>query len=248
VRHVVLPELRRHSPGIDTHLVSLAARLADDEAYFAGRLEELDLWIDPWRPDGGVVAETIRGLPSPIRTRWLHAQADRAGFGRVSRRQVELFHDLVSNGDPRAVTLASRWRIVAARGRLWLEPPRPIPAYAIDLHPGCRISLPIPHMEVAVDGSPSGDAERAWRWKARADVSLTVRSPRPGDVVTDRGTPLKVSSILSERLPRHLRRAWPLFCENDTISWIPGVWQASERGNLPVEVVTHGRSAGRIHR
>jgi hypothetical protein len=195
-----------------------------------------------------VAVETIRRLATPIRTRWLHAQAERTGIGRISRRQIELFDDMVSAGEPRAVSLAARWRIVLARGRLWLEAPEPIPAYTIDLQPGTRVPLPIPHMEVVVDGSPAGETDHVWRWKTRAGVSLTVRSPRPGDVVTDRSASLKVSSILSKRLPRHLRRAWPLFCENDTISWIPGVWQASERGNLPVEVVTHGRSAGRIHR
>jgi len=248
VRHEILPSLRPTSPGIDSHLVALAGRLAEDEAFFSARLREHDLWIDPWAADGGVPLDEVRELPAPLRSRWLHAQAERTEIGRVSRRQLEIFNKMIQSGAPRAVTLASRWRLVLARGRLWLEPPEPLAPYAIELKIGTRVKLPIPGMEVRFGVSDEEPAGHIWRWKATPETRLSVRSSAPGDAVAHGTARVKLSTMLAKHLPRHLRRAWPVFSENGTIAWIPGVWQASECGNLPVEVVAHGRTAGRVHR
>jgi len=248
VRHDLLPQLRTVSPSIESHLVALSRQLAEDDSYFADRLATLDLWIQPWRPDGGVPLAEIRGLPAPLRTRWLHAQAKLSGVGRVSRSQLELFESLVSSGNPRAVTLAGRWRLVLARSQLWLEPPETPPTYSIGLAPGTIAQLPIPGMEVRCAVPEVSAADHIWSWSATDPETLVVRSPAPGDVVPDGAGPVRLSSMLAKHLPRHLRRRWPVFCENDTITWIPGVWQASVCGDLPVEVVTHGRSAGRVYR
>jgi tRNA(Ile)-lysidine synthase len=257
VRHVLLPSLRLASPKIDTHLVDLAGRLADDEEFFASELRDRDLWIEPWSADGGVRAARIRAMPRPIRARWLHAQARRSEIGRVSRRQLELFHQLVETGRPRGVALAGRWRLLTARRRLWLEPPETPPAWELELEPGGRFQLPIPGMEVLVGSTSEDDASTedsssveggVWRWEATPGRTLMMRSPAADDVVHGPSGGVRLSKVLAKQLPRHLRRAWPVFCENGTITWIPGVWQASERGSLPVEVVAHGGPAGGVQR
>jgi tRNA(Ile)-lysidine synthase len=248
VRHIILPDLRGSSPQIDSHLVAFARALAADEAYFAAQLRQHAHWIEPWAADGGVATALVTDLDRPLRSRWLHAQAARVGIGKVSRRQVELFHQLVEDGTPRAVTLARRWRLRLARGRLWLEPPQSPPAYAIELEVGASVPLPLPGWRARVHASFEPESEDSWHHRASEDGRLTLRSAEPGDVVLTGERPTKVSRMVAKAAPRHLRRSWPVLCENDTITWIPGVWQGPMTGNLLVEVTAHGGPAGSVHR
>jgi len=240
VRHVVLPELRRSSPRIDDHLVHLADALAADEALFAAELERAALWISPWVPDGGVPVGALRALARPLRSRWLHAQAARAGIGRVTRRQTALLHRLVEESSPRSLTLADRWRLLLARGRLWIEPPVAPPPYQHRLVEGGFTALSIPgwRVRLTLDGAPS--PQTRWYWRTTPSSVLTVRSPQPGDSVVDADERLSVPRLIARVAPRHLRSAWPLLCENARIAWIPGVWQGTSTGALLVEVLTDG--------
>ena len=241
VRHVILPELRRSSPRIDDHLVHLADALAADETLFAASLERAALWISAWAPDGGVPVDAVRDLPRPLRARWLHAQAARAGIGRVSRRQTTLLHRLVEESSPRSVSLADRWRLLLARGRLWLEPPAAPPAYEHRLEPGVATALPIPGWRVVLSRDRAPSPRARWHWRTTNPPSaLTVRSPRPGDAIEVAGRDLSVPRLIARTAPRHLRCAWPLVCENARIAWIPGVWQGTSNGALLVEVLTDG--------
>jgi tRNA(Ile)-lysidine synthase len=248
VRHIVLPELRAVSPQIADHLVALAGALAVDEAYFAEELRSRCRWIEPWTIDGGVPVTAVQNLPKPLQSRWLHAQAHRVAIGKVSRRQLELFARLLDQGLPRAVSLAGRWRIRLARGRLWLEPPTPPAAYQIALEPGLTCDLPLPGWQVTVRSDRPPDPAATWHRRFPDGAELSVRSPRPADLVSGREGSIRVSRLLARKIPRHLRRSWPLLCENDRITWIPGVWQGSEAGNLVVEVSAHGGAASRLHR
>jgi len=248
VRHVILPELRKVSPGIDNHLVALAGALAADEEYFAHELRRLGLWIDPWIADGGVPLAAIKDLARPIRNRWLHAQAAAVGIIRVSRRQLELADGMLDTGTPRAVTLASRWRFRIARQRLWLEPPNSMAPYSLILETEGTASLPLPGWQIRATLDPHPSADTTWHNFLSTGAEITVRSPAPGDCVAGPGRTIKVSKLLAKHLPRHLRRAWPVCCEDDTIVWIPGIWQGSVTGNLLVEVMTHGRATGSLHR
>jgi tRNA(Ile)-lysidine synthase len=244
VRHMVLPELRACSPRIDEHLVNLAASLAADEAHFSSELEDLSFWIDPWDPDGGVSRAALLAFPRPLRSRWLHAQADRAAIGRVTRSMVALFHEMVEEGKPRSVGLAGRWRLYLARARIWLEPPRPPEPYAHRLVEGESVELSIPGWKVGLRRATTPGPRVTWHCRTSADARLELRSMTPGDVVSDNGRSLKVSSLLSKKVPRHLRPAWPLLCENDRITWIPGVWESPVTGILLVEVSTRERPPG----
>ena len=239
VRHEVLPDLEGWSPSLRRHLVHLAATLASDEAFLAEELAARASWIDPWEPDGGVAVTAIRDLPAPLRTRWLHAQASRIGLDRVTRRQTELFEELIATGRPRAVTLGRRWRIRLARHRLWLEPPQPPQPFVFDLVAGETIKLPLPGWCVrfgARDTPPDG---LRWSYHPPQGVYLKIRTARTSDRIEIDDARVRVSRVLARAMPRHLRRAWPVFCEDDRIYWIPGVWQdpeASDRDGPVVEV------------
>jgi tRNA(Ile)-lysidine synthase len=248
MRHVILPDLRRVSPGIDSHLVALARALALNEQHFARHLQGAALWIDPWRADGGVSVAALRGLDEALRSRWLHAQAARIGIARVSRRQQALVEELIRHGIPRAVTLGGRWRLRLARHRLWLEPPDPPSPFAIDLEPGTTVRLPLPGWRIRVRRDADPDDATAWHRRLPAGGRLSVRSTASGDRIEHEGDLVKVSRLLSKHLPRHLRRAWPVFCESDTITWIPGIWHGPGTGDLLVEVLIDGGAAGGLHR
>ncbi len=239
VRHEVLPRLEAWSPSFRRHLVHLAATLASDEAFLAEELAARASWIDPWEPDGGVAVTAIRNLPAPLRTRWLHAQASRIGLDRVTRRQTELFEELIATGQPRAVTLGRRWRIRLARRRLWLEPPEPPQPFAFDLTAGETIELPLPGWRVRFGPNETPPDGLRWSYHPPTGVRLKIRTARTGDRIEIDDARVRVSRILARAMPRHLRRAWPVFCEDDRIYWIPGVWQdpeASDRDGPVVEV------------
>ncbi len=248
VRHVILPDLRAISPEIDSHLVALARALALDELHFVHELQSAALWIDPWRADGGVSHASLRDFDEPLRGRWLHAQAARIGIPRVSRRQQALVEQLVRHGIPRAVTLGGRWRLRLARGRLWLEPPNAPPPFAFDLEPGTTVQLPLPGWWIRVRRDAKPDGAAAWHARLPDSGRLSVRSPISEDQIDLAGGPVKLSKLLSKHLPRHLRRSWPVFCESDTITWIPGIWHGPGTGDLVVEVLIDGGAAGGLHR
>lgn len=240
VRHIILPDLREASPRIDDHLVHLAAAIADDETFFSDLLKRETTWIDPWCPDGGVSCDELMAMPRSLRSRWLHAQTARTGIGPVTRRQIQLFHQLVESVQPVSVTLGGRWRLRRARSRLWLEPPSNPAGYEKSLVTDGEVTLTIPGWRVRLtrNGDPS---ERArWHFTAPATASLQLRTPRSGDTVTIKGSEVSVSRLIARHAPRHLRAAWPVLCESARITWIPGVWQGPESGDLLVEVFTDG--------
>ena len=240
VRLEILPALEKTSPSIRDHLVHLAGTIAEDEDFLAAELARQAQWIDPWDPEGGVLLSVLRELAPPLRKRWLHAQAARIGLPRVTRRQLEVFGNLVTNGHPRAVTLGRRWRLRLARGRLWLEPPQQLKPFAIDIVAGTTVELPLTGWWVRLGEGRTSEADVRWRWHPPEGVDLYLRNALPGDRVEIGGSEVPVAGLLARFLPRHLRKAWPLICEDDRIYWIPGVWQdpatTSRKGHV-VEVI-----------
>jgi tRNA(Ile)-lysidine synthetase-like protein len=238
VRHRLLATLEELSPQIRRHLQRLATALAEDEAYLSAELERLARWIDPWHPEGGVAVAVIRRFAPALRNRWLHAQAERSGIGKVSSAQIDHLRRLLDYGRPRAVALGGRWHLRLAHGHLWLEPPLSLPAYCLILDPADPPDLPLPGWSIKIHRSPM-ESPSLWRWHPpKGKKTLIVRSPQQGQsAILPSGESL--AKILCNRLPRHLRTVWPLFCIDDTIDWIPGVWQhtaTGSEGSLVVEV------------
>jgi tRNA(Ile)-lysidine synthase len=251
VRLDVLPGLESVSPSVREHLVHLARTLAADEEFLAGELAARAQWIDPWDPEGGVPEAAIHALAPPLRTRWLHAQTARIGLDRVTRRQAELFGGMIETGHPRAVTLNHRWRLRLVRGSVWLEPPTLIEAFDHPIAVGGTVELPIPGWRVTMGSTAAPAPEVRWSWYSPPDARLRVRSVEPGDRLgADRAGP-RVAKILARHLPRHLRPIWPVFCEDDRIYWIPGVWRdpaVEDREGHIVEVMRCEQAAGHIQR
>jgi tRNA(Ile)-lysidine synthase len=249
VRLDLLPGLESVSPAIRKHLVHLAQTLAADEEFIAGELGSRARWIDPWDPQGGIPATSVQAMPPPLRTRWLHAQTARIGIDRVTRRQAALLGEMIEDGHPRAITLGGRWRLRLARGHLWLEPPTVVEGFDSPITVGKTVDLPIPGWRVRMGSTAAPPPEVRWSWYSPAGARLRVRSVDPNDRIgIDRSGP-RAATILARRLPRHLRPVWPVFCEDDRIYWIPGVWQdpaVEDREGHVVEVMRCEQAAGHI--
>jgi len=240
VRHHLLPALERAFPAARGHLVALAGALAEDQSFIAAELARFARWVDPWAPEGGVPAGEVAGLPHALRTRWLIEQVDRAGLGTVSRAQIEQFHGLLDGGSPRAVTLRKRWRLRRSRGELLLEPPTPPAPYELRLAGESTWPLPLPGWTVRLAASASDDA-RFSRW-VDSGVELTLRSPARDDAVGEGPGRRRLASLLGQRLPRHLRSAWPVLLVDGRIDWVPGVWHARDAGPSASQVVEVSRT------
>ena len=242
VRHVILPNLENEAPHLREHLVAVAAALADSEDFLASEVRQRAPYADPWDPDGGVETAVLRALPRALRARWLHSQMLGLGVRRTTRRQLELFHLCLDTGTPRSVTMGDRWRLRAARGRIWAEPPASPSGAAMTLRSGGPTTFGIPGWRVRLSTANDLHPSARWRWHPQsAGTEITLRPVRPDDtVVVAPDATQRVQKMLAEKLPRHLRSAWPLFCEDDMIHWIPGVWQHPENGdpsNRVVEVI-----------
>ncbi len=217
VRHELLPAMEAIEPAVRRRLEHHAGDLARVEAAFDLVLRDLDAWIRPFAPDGGVAFDSLSQLPEALQVRWLHAQSLRAGLGGATRRQGELLISLLSCGRPSSVTLAGRWVLRLAAGTLWLEPPAWAPQYVEPVAAGRVTDLPIPGWRVrCFEGRPA--SRSFWVHPGLPSESLTVRPPRSGERF--RGT--RIMDLLAP-FPRHLRRSWPLVCCGDTIVWVPGI-------------------------
>jgi hypothetical protein len=172
----------------------------------------------------------------------LHGQMLHLGVHRTTRRQLELFHRCLDTGSPRSVTMGRRWRLRLARGRIWAEPPTNPSGEARTLAPGDSITFGVPGWCARVSTTDDLHPGARWRWRPTSgEAVLSLRPARTDDRVpaAPDGT-RRVQKMLAEKLPRHLRSAWPVFCEDDMIYWIPGVWQHPEPGdpsNRVVEVI-----------
>ncbi|MDH3813100.1 MAG: tRNA lysidine(34) synthetase TilS [Acidobacteriota bacterium] len=249
VRLDLMPGLESVSPSIRKHLVHLARTLAADEEFIAGELGRRARWIDPWDPQGGIPVVSVHAMPPPLRTRWLHAQTSRIGLERVTRRQSALFGEMIEDGHPRAVTLGGRWRLRLARGHLWLESPTVIDGFDNPITAGETLQLPIPGWQVRMGSTATPPAKVRWSWTSPSNARLRVRNVNLNDRIGIDSSGPRAAKILARKLPRHLRSIWPVFCEDDRIYWIPGVWQdqaVEDREGHVVEVMHCEQSAGHI--
>jgi len=244
VRHVILPELETETPRLRNHLVNLAAAISDGEAHLAAELHRKARFVDPWDPVGGIDISTLSDLSRALRARWLHGQMRRLGIDRTTRRQLELFNLSLDTGSPRSVTMNERWRLRIARGKLWAEPPTNPEGAEVTLETGRAVALGVPGWQAHITTPNDLHPNTRWRWHpVSAEAVVSLRPARADDrVEVSRRATRRVQKMISEALPRHLRSAWPLFCENDMIRWIPGVWQCPEPGDPSNRVVEVFRS------
>jgi len=242
VRLELMPQLEAATPKLRNHLVHLAGALSEAEMFMAAELAERVSFADPWDPEGGIPVMVLKELPRALRTRWLHGQMVNLGVQRTTRRQLELFNHCLDTGSPRSVTMGGRWCLRSARGQIWAEPPTVPSVPEAALTTADPLSLGLPGWTARISTTGDLHPQARWRWRPHSRTgSITLRPSSSGDrFIGSSGQVLDVQTLLAEHLPRHLRSAWPVFCEDDMICWIPGVWQHSKPGdpkNRIVEVI-----------
>ena len=188
--------------------------------------------------------KALKGLPRALRTRWLHGQMRRLGSAPhhpAPARALQSLprHGITEIGD-HGRTMASAHRLEA---RIWAEPPADPTGRRNDSgddESGEHSAVPGWSARISTPDDPHPKPAGAGVRTRRTGRSASVRAaPTIGSAVVPEAT-RRVQKLLAEHLPRHLRSAWPLFCENDMICWIPGVWQHSKPGdpnNRVVEVI-----------
>ncbi|MGD9253261.1 MAG: hypothetical protein PVG92_04950, partial [Holophagae bacterium] len=107
-----------------------------------------------------------------------------------------------------------------------------------------EVELPMPGWSVRLAERESRG--NRWSLQIRPGATIHLRTFRSGDRLETVKGPVPAAHMLAESLPRHLRRTWPVFCEDDRICWIPGVWERPEglhSGGHVVEVMRRERPA-----
>lgn len=232
IRHEVLPFLERVAPSVRGHLRTLAHAIAEDERALAELAAQAGQ-LDPWHPAGGVRVDAVRTLPHAARHRWLPAQTEANEIGPVTRAQLGELDRLLDSGEPRGVTLGGRWRIVRAGGRLWLEPPTPPGPWEQSLCVGQEQALPLPGWRVRMRHREDTVARRDVFDRLTTNLrSVVIRSPLASDRIGPTDGHRRLRDVLRRRLPRHLRGAWPVVCDGDTLLWIPGVVTERHRSHV----------------
>lgn len=84
----------------------------------------------------------------------------------------------------------------------------------------------------------NNDPFQAWLDKDRVGDELVLRRRRPGDrfqpLGLESGSQKLADFMINEKLPARSREGWPLLCKGDEIIWVPG-YQLAHRYRLQVE-------------
>jgi tRNA(Ile)-lysidine synthase len=242
VRHHLLPELKKYSPGISAQLNQTVGLLQKDEEYLR---EQADLAADKVISFSGRTARLKRpllaALPQALSSRLIQkALIDSLGDLRHIRGVHILSLLKAARGTPirGRIILPGGWEARWDREEIKILPsiadPLLVPPFSYEIsNPGDvfiretgetirfrEISCPVP-----LDSYPK-EKNRAWVDGDKLTWPLVIRNLRPGDRFRPLGLggSKKVSRYLMDRkVPRALRAGLPLVLSRGEIVWIAGM-------------------------
>ncbi|MBI5509386.1 MAG: tRNA lysidine(34) synthetase TilS [Deltaproteobacteria bacterium] len=247
IRHRVLPVLRQLNPRLETAFARFGAQARADERLLA-RLARRDLEARLGPLDSLAVA----GLPTPapLGSRLLKAWLQRHGLD-AGRDTLARLHRLAS-GRPGSLSVAGR-TIRLEAGRLWVDAEAP---YDLLLTVPGRLRLE--RLGITVVAAPLETTARRGPRLPENDrdmvaialpgphLPLRVRTVVPGDRMQPFGNRgrIKVGDLFTNaKIPRALRRAWPLVVAGDSILWAVGLRRGA---GFPVQPRARGAVAVRV--
>jgi tRNA(Ile)-lysidine synthase len=255
VRHELLPELQALNPGVRKVLYRTARALAEEDEALGWAADRILGQAEVSRAEGlRWERNALQGAPVGLRLVWYRRQLERWKGNLLGLGQAHfLALDALAFGDKpqaeihlpggiRARRRYERMELVFARSAALPVAARSELPLAV---PG-RVVWPLAENQPALlsaqyarppasfaKTSPASNLKlcRAWLDPGRLPGPLRVRSFRPGDRIRPLGFSgsRKLKDIFMElRLPRELRRVWPVVVAGAQVVWVPGYRIARE--------------------
>lgn len=224
VRHNVLPELTALNPSAIANLGQLADDARSDDAWLRRRARgALDQALGAL---GSLDVDAVVRLDAPLRRRALEGWL---GLHRLPalRRHRHAVDTVLDGGPP---TTLGRRAVRVDGGRLWIEHPAHTEARILPV-PG-ELAMPDIGLRLrarVTDGrapTPKNDRVGVAFDAAGLHLALQVRPWQDGDAMQPFGLDghVKVSDVFGEaKMPRLLRRHWPLLLHGDDVLWAVGL-------------------------
>ena len=235
VRGTLLPLMREKIPDVEAALHEVSSQAAEDRTAW-DRVIDLLPGLD-WQAEktgGSVAAAVLGGYDSTLAAAVLRALGRRAGC-RISRDQAERSLSLIRQRESGSrLEIGNGWEIEIVFDRVQLirvigDDPREEKAIQVEGDAGDR-ALGRWHLYWRRDRTPpvqQRDDLTAW---FIADC-LAVRPWEPGDRIHPLGGPghrLVVKCLQEARVPRRMRKGWPMVLDQvGEIVWVPGVCRSN---------------------
>ena len=227
LRHEILPRLSRLTPDPGRMLYESSLRFREDDAY-------LSALADAVPESDRTKRSALRSLPDPILKRVLVSS-----FARVAPDMPEAVHIDAAVAQIRkerdgVIAFPGGVSFVAVGDAAYFEKGKTERAIApVTLTPG-ETEIPFSGdrvtFSILADASETTSSSNVYNLSKKVILSsatiegnVVVRPPEPGDRIVYGGFSHEVRTVLSShRVPREIRRDYPLFCDGAGVLWIPG--------------------------
>ena len=236
IRLDVLPDLKKLETRFSDHMLSLSRLAEEDADYFRGELEREWPKLVLFQTDGLITLDrnTLSHFPRALASRAVRKALKwvKGDLKRVSLRHIDQIMHLAAGKRvnahldmPGGVFIEIEYTRLVMGSRLPYEQPYSLRLNGLGSH---RIAPVGSHLTLEADGTEQ-PLENPWAERLSADglqFPLQVRSYRPGDRMrpVGLGGSKKLKDLFIDRkIPRWLRRAFPLVCSGERIAWVPGL-------------------------
>ena len=227
LRHEILPRLVRLTPDPGRMLYESSLRFREDDAYLSSLADAVPA---SYRTD----RRARRALPDPILKRVLVSE-----FARVAPDMPEAVHIDAAVAQIRKerdgeIAFPGGFSFFAVGDAAYFEKGKTDRARVpVTLSPG-ETEIPFSGdrvvFSVLADASETPSSSNVYNLSKKVILSsatiegnVIVRPPEPGDRIVYGGVSHEVRTVLSShRVPREIRRDYPLFCDGAGVLWVPG--------------------------
>ena len=245
LRHEVLPRLHNVNPHSEKNINHFADLIRQDDLFLTQLAQrEFEAATSLL---GSLRLASLQKLPGPLLSRVLLLWLERHSVHQ-DRALLHTLQDLIRRGDPAFKQSVGRGTTLElSGGNLWCH--RPHPGYHLTLP--CPGDLSIPDLPGALSARPlKGDKMRHMLkksafnhpWEVAFGIKqlhperegFTVRTWQTGDRIQSFGSTGHTTLgdlFTNARIPRPLRRVWPLVEWGGEIVWVPGLRRGA---GLPV--------------
>src|SRR5665647_124929 len=240
IRNRLIPQMQEIAPAFEQHVLHTQILLAADEAYLQTVMEKAvaEIAQDPFGLSSMTVTSYLN-LPEVLRSRWLRQQFFLLKQGEENlqyQHHQEIERKIAVNTSYWQYSLPSKVIFMLSCGRLFLlKADDAIPNFETEFHlPAeeqwpCSITLESCGGGLALHVLPGEMRKQAGVLGEQAlNQTFHLRNWRKGDrIALSNGGHKSVADLFQEKaIPLPWRARMPLFLNQDTIAFIPGVYTA----------------------